>query len=225
MLIRTWNVFHGNAQPPRSRGYLREMIELASSDRPDVLCLQEMPLWSLRLVGAWSGMQVEAITTLPTRLPRRFAGWVTRRHQGLLRSAIAGQANVILAAPVHTLERRGHLRVSGAGEHPRFIHAVRVGGRLTVVNAHISADVGQLERTFAFAEARRPSVLAGDLNLRAVDRPDWSAGAPGIDHVLGYGPTVSGLHAWDVERRTVKGIVLSDHAPVEATCSLDVADR
>ena len=28
LLVRTWNVFHGNALPPRRRGYLREMIEL-----------------------------------------------------------------------------------------------------------------------------------------------------------------------------------------------------
>ena len=43
VIVRSWNVFHGNADPPRRRGYLRQMIELVSRDRPVVLCLQEVP--------------------------------------------------------------------------------------------------------------------------------------------------------------------------------------
>ena len=35
MLIRTWNVFHGNAHPPQRRAFLREAVELAVSDEPD----------------------------------------------------------------------------------------------------------------------------------------------------------------------------------------------
>jgi len=225
LLIRTWNVFHGNAHPPRSRSYLRQMIELASADRPDVLCLQELPLWSLRLLGAWSGMQVEAVPTFPSVLPRRLAGWVTRRHQGLLRSAIAGQANAILVSPDHALERLERLRVSAHGHHPRFVHAVRIDGRLTVVNAHLSPNAEELERAFVFAEQWRPSVLAGDLNRRGASRPAWSAGAAGIDHVIGYGVTVRALTEWDTERRTVDGVVLSDHAPVEARCSFALDAR
>jgi hypothetical protein len=26
LLVRTWNVFHGNADPPRRRGYLQAML-------------------------------------------------------------------------------------------------------------------------------------------------------------------------------------------------------
>ena len=220
LLVRTWNVFHGNARVPGRRSYLRQMIELASHDRPDVLCLQELPLWSLGRLDGWSGMQVATVTTLPSLLPRRLAGWITRRHQGLLRSAIAGQANAILVAPIHTLERLDELWVSMPWQHPRRIHSVRVGGRVVVVNAHLSADRGELERSFAFAEAWRPVVLAGDLNVRAVRRPGWSVPAPGIDHVLGRGLRLSRLASWNVERRTIAGVVLSDHAPVEAIVSL-----
>jgi len=32
LLVRTWNVFHGNAHPPRRKGFLRKMVELASAD-------------------------------------------------------------------------------------------------------------------------------------------------------------------------------------------------
>ena len=31
------------------------MLELATADRPDVLCLQELPLWSLPRLERWSG--------------------------------------------------------------------------------------------------------------------------------------------------------------------------
>src|SRR5438105_1106403 len=37
LLVRTWNVFHGNTSPPRRRAFLDEMVRLASRDRPDVL--------------------------------------------------------------------------------------------------------------------------------------------------------------------------------------------
>jgi endonuclease/exonuclease/phosphatase family metal-dependent hydrolase len=223
LLVRTWNVFHGNARKPGRRSYLRQMIELASYDRPDVLCLQEVPLWALERLGDWSGgMQVATTTTLPSMLPRRLAGWITRCHQGLWRSAIAGQANAILVAPAYALEQLDELRVSMPWKHPRRIHSVRVAGRVVFVNAHLSADAGELERTFAFAEAWSPVALAGDLNRRAVGRPGWSAPAPGIDHVLGRGLSLSGLAVWNVERRTAAGVVLSDHAPVEATVSLEL---
>jgi len=225
LLVRTWNVFHGNACTPGRRGYLRQMIELASRDRPDVLCLQEVPLWALaHHLSDWSeGMHVATTTTLPSRLPRRFAGWMSRRHQGLWRSAIAGQANAILVAPAHTFEELDELRVSMPSQHPRRIHAACVAGRVVIVNAHISADVGELERTFAFAETWATVVLAGDLNLRAIKRPGWSAPARGIDHVVARGLNLSGLTVWDVERRTAAGVVLSDHAPVEATVTVDSA--
>ena len=52
MLVRSWNLFHGNTLPPGRRSRLEEMVRLATADRPDVLCLQEVPLWALRGSGA-----------------------------------------------------------------------------------------------------------------------------------------------------------------------------
>ena len=94
LLVRTWNVFHGNAQPPRRHGYLRRMVELASEDEPDVLCLQELPVWALPLIDDWSRMASFGAITRPPLWLGPISTWVTRLHQGLFRSGLAGQANV-----------------------------------------------------------------------------------------------------------------------------------
>ena len=53
LLVRTWNVFHGNANPAERRGFLEEMVRLASADGSDVLCLQELPVWALSRLDEW----------------------------------------------------------------------------------------------------------------------------------------------------------------------------
>ena len=47
MLVRTWNVFHGNTSPPQRHALLRDALQLAVSGDPDLVCLQELPAWSL----------------------------------------------------------------------------------------------------------------------------------------------------------------------------------
>ena len=120
LLIRTWNLFHGNADPPRRAGYLRRMIELASADGPDVLCLQEMPVWALRRVDDWSGMRRFDAVTRPPLWPGPVSRWVTRAHQGVFRSGLAGQANAILVAPRHAATDLGHDRISAQGRERRW---------------------------------------------------------------------------------------------------------
>jgi endonuclease/exonuclease/phosphatase family metal-dependent hydrolase len=101
VLIRTWNLFHGNTLPPTRRAYLREMVELATADRPDVVCLQEVPAWALGLVGDWAGMQAVTARTMlprigPVEIPSRLGRALTSVNHGLFRSAFAGQGNAIL---------------------------------------------------------------------------------------------------------------------------------
>jgi endonuclease/exonuclease/phosphatase family metal-dependent hydrolase len=104
LLVRTWNVFHGNAKPPERHAFLEEMVRLASSDRPDVLCLQELPVWSLRWLEEWSGMHAfGAVAARPLLGSVEVGRLITELHHGLFRSAVAGQANAILV-------RRGELR-------------------------------------------------------------------------------------------------------------------
>ena len=68
MLVRTWNLFHGNTAPPRRRAYLREMVELVTADRPAVVCLQEVPLWALAHLEQWSGMRASGAVAARPRL-------------------------------------------------------------------------------------------------------------------------------------------------------------
>ncbi|HEY3018023.1 MAG TPA: endonuclease/exonuclease/phosphatase family protein [Gaiellaceae bacterium] len=104
LLVRTWNLFHGNAQPPGRKAFLEEMVRLVSADHPDVLCLQELPLWALRRLEPWSGMTVVADVARPARigpLPStpEVGRIITALNHGILRSAFTGQANAILLGP------------------------------------------------------------------------------------------------------------------------------
>ena len=56
--IRTWNVFHGRSHPPGRTLYLERMVGFVTEDRPEILCLQEVPPWALARLGEWSGMAV-----------------------------------------------------------------------------------------------------------------------------------------------------------------------
>jgi endonuclease/exonuclease/phosphatase family metal-dependent hydrolase len=112
LLVRSWNVFHGNTDPPQRRAFLRQMVELATADDPDVLCLQELPAWALAHLASWTGMQVVADVAQPPRfgpLPwtAELGRAVTSVHHGLFRSAVAGQGNaILLASGIRLLERR-----------------------------------------------------------------------------------------------------------------------
>ena len=104
LLVRTWNLFHGNTQPTGRRAFLEEMVRLASADEPDVLCLQELPVWSLGLLDDWSGMTAVAdVAQRPMLGPFPSTAEIGRRltdlHHGLFRSAFSGQANAILVRP------------------------------------------------------------------------------------------------------------------------------
>jgi endonuclease/exonuclease/phosphatase family metal-dependent hydrolase len=230
LLIRSWNVFHGNADPPRRRGYLRAMVELASADEPDVLCLQEVPIWAIPRLDGWSGMRAEAAVARLPLVPAPLPSLVTRLHQGLFRSALAGQANAVLVAREHATSDLGKVRISEPGRERRVCQAVRVAGAVLVANLHASNELdrpeipaAELERARAFAEALarpdEPVVLAGDFNLLAPRLAGYSEPGPGIDHVLVRGLPATPLAVWPRERRAQNGVVLSDHAPVELTLS------
>ncbi len=101
MLVRSWNLFHGNTKPPQRSAYLEEMLRLATADHPDVVCLQEVPAWALGRLGTSTGMRERhALAARPVLGPvpiTRLAGRaLTAPNHGFLRSAFAGQGNAIL---------------------------------------------------------------------------------------------------------------------------------
>jgi endonuclease/exonuclease/phosphatase family metal-dependent hydrolase len=211
MLVRTWNLFHGNASPPERRAFLRRMIELVTQDRPDVVCLQELPVWALRHLERWSGMHASSAVARRPRLPLG-ARAVTGLHHGLLRSSLTGEADAIL-----TRDSARELGVHVVGENGlrRIAHAVDLAG-VTVVNFHIDGDRAQFDRVVALARDR--AIVAGDANLVSPAADGFSPPLAGsIDQILVRGLELrDGPSAWPLERRVVGGRVLSDHAPVEA---------
>jgi endonuclease/exonuclease/phosphatase family metal-dependent hydrolase len=172
------------------------MVRLASEDRPDILCLQELPVWSLRRLDEWSGMRsFGAVAARPKLRSSELGHTITARNHGLFRSAVTGQANAILlrrelralasdsivlnpaavrkrVAAELGLDRRARLVW---GRERRVCQAVRTES-FTVANLHISSvrdarirDAELLRAaTFAdsFAEPGDLLVLAGDFNLR-----------------------------------------------------------
>ena len=193
MLIRSWNLFHGNTSPPQRRAFLEEMVALASADDPDVLCVQEIPGWALPL------FTVGDIAARPRLVSRELGRRVTDLHHGVLRSAVAGQGNAMLVAPWHVVlaherltlnarrfrDRQARLlhldwraRLAWARER-RIVQAVRLrspeGRTFLVANLHCTsyADrrLAELEvrraAWFATATARPDDVvvLAGDFNV------------------------------------------------------------
>ncbi|MGB2953426.1 MAG: endonuclease/exonuclease/phosphatase family protein [Gaiellaceae bacterium] len=190
LLIRSWNLYHGNANPPERSTYLEHAVRLATADRPDVLVLQELPVWALEKLGRWSGMQAFGEVAARPRigpLPSTAAigRAVTSIHPGALRSAFAGQANAILLAPeLRALERRAltlnargfrHIqsrrlelgtvaRLAWAKER-RMCGAVRAAtpdGR-TLLVAGLHATSYPADRRLADAELLRAAVFADAL--------------------------------------------------------------
>ena len=266
MLIRTWNVFHGNTVPPGRRARLEEMVRLATADGPDVVCLQEVPLWALEQLEGWSAMTMYGDMAAPPTigpLPSTAAvgRMLTSIHHGVVRSAFAGQANAILVRPGLRLLARDLLvlnprrfrrtqarwlglpltaRLTWAGER-RVCQAVRVvlpdGRTALVANLHATAfrpDArladAELLRAAVFADAvaapEDVCVVVGDFNVRAsaswtlrdLTGSNWgfAGGGPRIDHVLARGASIGRVRRWPDERRRLDGVLLSDHAPVEA---------
>jgi endonuclease/exonuclease/phosphatase family metal-dependent hydrolase len=233
LLVRTWNLYHGNADPPERRAYLEQMVRLVTEDAPDVVCLQEVPVWALPHLGGWSGMAAfGAVAARPLLGSAEVGRLVTELHHGLLRSAFTGQANAILVAPrlPVTAEWADPINRRGEGER-RVCQAVRLADLALVANFHATSAYAaeQVLRAAALADGLalpgEPVLLCGDANLRPdgdgtcaeLQNRGFSDPASGIDQVLVRGLPSSSPIAWPEERRRVGGRLLSDHAPIELT--------
>jgi endonuclease/exonuclease/phosphatase family metal-dependent hydrolase len=168
------------------------MVRLASADRPDVVCLQELPVWALDELGAWSGMTpVTDVAQRPRIGPfpssAELGRVLTNLHHGLLRSAFTGQGNAILLR--HELRvldhdcvvlnpaefRRAEARTLGLDlrtrlawrKERRVSQVVRLGhdgGTLVVGNLHATSY--PTDRRLADAEVLRAAVYVDGFSQR-----------------------------------------------------------
>jgi endonuclease/exonuclease/phosphatase family metal-dependent hydrolase len=210
------------------------MVELVTADGPDLVALQEVPLWALAKLDGWTGMAVRWAVTVPALLLAPLARLVTDLDARRARSLLTGQANVLLAGPrVELGEQRLLLLNPGVskwdwlfrrGPQQRYVQAVDAtayGRAFTVANIHTTNSrdlaVEELGRATAFVADDPTCVLCGDFNVARHPVPGFSEPIAGIDQVLVRGLELErGPEAWPLERRRVDGLVLSDHAPVEA---------
>jgi endonuclease/exonuclease/phosphatase family metal-dependent hydrolase len=97
VLVRSWNLFHGNTVPPQRKQFLDEMLRLATADDPDILCLQEVPAWAL---GRFTVGDLAARPSVgPLPITPGLGHWLTSFDHGALRSVFAGQGNAVVVSP------------------------------------------------------------------------------------------------------------------------------
>jgi endonuclease/exonuclease/phosphatase family metal-dependent hydrolase len=183
VVIRTWNLFHGNTLPPGRSRHVEEMIRLVTDAEPDAVCLQEVPPWAIGRLGEWSGMHVFGEIAArpmvgPLPVTAEMGRHLTDLNPGLFRSAFEGQANAILVGRritarhvltlnplpfrVRTARRLGlpAVRTLAWGKERRQAIAVRLEGGLLLANLHATNAV---DVRIPEAEVERAAEWAGRL--------------------------------------------------------------
>jgi endonuclease/exonuclease/phosphatase family metal-dependent hydrolase len=99
VLLRSWNLFHGNTLPPRRRRYVEQMVRLVCENDPVLVCLQEVPPFALPHLERWAGRTAVGDVAMRARIPGPLGVKLTDLHSGFIRSGVEGQANAMLVAP------------------------------------------------------------------------------------------------------------------------------
>ena len=221
LLVRSWNVFHGNAARPAGAADLRRW------------CGSRPPTPGRRVPAGGAGLGAAAARRLERddralgrRAPRRSLPAhasrraITRLHHGLFRSVFTGQANAILSRPALDAARApwacGSTRAvaSGASATPsgssgsssRNLHATNDFARPEVAARRAPPRRGVRRRV-----SRRGcrAVLAGDFNVRAEHLHELErlvgARARRSTTCSSAGSTPSPLRVWPRERRRRDG--------------------
>ena len=234
LLVRSWNLYHGRTDPVSRGLYLARMVRLVTADAPDIVALQEVPLWALGWLERWSGMAVSWAVTVPSLLVAPAARRLTELDPVRFRSMVTGQANALLTNPHFELGPQRLLLMNPGvsrwawfvrrGHQQRYCQAVPVtahGRGLLVANLHATNDArlaeGETVRATDFVRDAERCILCGDFNVNRHAVPGFSSPIEGIDQILVRGLELErGPEAWPAERRVIGGRLLSDHAPVEA---------
>jgi endonuclease/exonuclease/phosphatase family metal-dependent hydrolase len=240
LLVRTWNIAHGRDVPPgpgyghARRKLLAEMCAVLVEDDPDIVLLQEVPIWAGPLLREHTGMGVTLadaygahVPFLHVPLPLAAGAALGRALPDIVRTQFEGQGQALLYGPDLLLVSTRRVLLN---EHrwfrgePRIAQLVRlrhrkVGVELAVGNVH--ADHGgapaQLEKAgFVLERFARgaPMILGGDMNagmhsagLRALVGRGWveDEAEVGIDHLLVRGAELEWpATRWLPQRRDVR---------------------
>jgi endonuclease/exonuclease/phosphatase family metal-dependent hydrolase len=164
LLVRTWNLFHGRSFPESGETYLDEMIALAAQDDPDVVCLQEVPVWALPELEGWSGMTAVSVVAMPA-IGGRFARRLTQVDPRRLRSALTGQANALLIRKTLSITSQTSLDLNPPDMRRREARRLGLSTRMRIAWAR-NRRVAQLVRVSAGASS------AVVVNLHLSSLPD-----------------------------------------------------
>jgi endonuclease/exonuclease/phosphatase family metal-dependent hydrolase len=213
MLVLTWNLFHGRAQPGAGRSLLREFRAALAGWEWDVALLQEVPpWWPEELAGAAGAAARSALTARNRGLRARRA--ISARNPDLLR-ANGGGCNAILVRGQGVAEHR--VRELTRRPERRVAHGVRLSDGEWVVNLHASthppcqrrADLLLAAATALDWAAGAPLVFGGDLNSTRPAMPGLRhVAGHHVDHVMTNGRTAAG------PRELLDAGPLSDHRPL-----------
>jgi endonuclease/exonuclease/phosphatase family metal-dependent hydrolase len=212
--VLTWNLMHGRSVPPAGRDLLDEFAGALAGWPWDVALLQEVPPWWPPALGARAGADSQLVlTSRNALLPVRRA--LAVRWPDLIKSN-GGGANAILVRSRRAIREHRRRRLCWWPER-RWVHAVRLDGRVWIGNLHATVhDDAAARRDSALAAATvlewaagAPAILGGDFNVRrlALDGFEY-AGGHDVDHVF----VSAGLSAGDAA--VLERGRLSDHAPV-----------
>ena len=145
------------------------------------------------------------------------------------RSAATGQANAILVNPHFDVGDHRSLVLNPElswrarlfnWEHRRVCQSLEIEpptGRIVVGNLHSAPRREHVRLATEFFANAEPCILCGDFNLERFEVAGFSAPIAGLDQIFVRGlDFLQPPQAWPEERRRVDGVLLSDHAPVEA---------
>jgi endonuclease/exonuclease/phosphatase family metal-dependent hydrolase len=183
VLVLSWNLFHGRAQPAAGRPLLAEFGAALAGWQWDVALLQEVPPWWPAQLGA--GARASArIARTSRNLGRPLRRAIGARNPDLL-AANGGGCDSILVRGMRIGEHRK--RTLTRRPERRVMHGVTLPDGTWVVNLHASthppeqrrADLLLAAATALEWAAGAPLVFGGDLNST---RPAM----PGLRHVAGH---------------------------------------
>jgi exonuclease III len=171
VVVRSWNLFHGNAVPPTKHTYLDDMIRLATADEPDIVCFQEIPAWALWRFTVGDVAARPSIGPVP--ISAELGYHLTRVHYGIIRSAFSGQGNAITVSP--RLRVLGHKTLTLNAR--RFRHAQAAPLGLGAIARMAWANERRIVQSVRLADSNGRTYLVANLHATSYRSDDRLADA------------------------------------------------